>query len=454
MGRGPLELAQRRLVPALILRRLPVAATGGLSLRPGTQQRSANFALRAALRQPSGEPKRLRADGARSFFMPLELSKNFALFCGPARDRLAQFLGLALLAAGPCPAQAIDANRADATQADASQEGQPVSETPASFTAAGEATPPAAPAEVAFEPARRAVSNWLTEAMDNLDLSRETKTEIAGGPGLLDLPRCVKLNNYWCIKRAGWAGEIAADAEGHVAFASAIDGAIAAAILLRRYYIDYNRRSALAILSHWAPAQCAVVTAAMGRPSKPRAVYIAILASVAPHGIQNTLRAHWLAAHRQGFFRPDKTKALRRSIVPNRLLVMMRAPEIAVGMGEAQRAPIPITKIAALDFTAPVTEPPGTACASENTRIQNYAARAIDGIAASPNDDLNLFLADGTAGANLSRLLENMAKVEIGPLATHAGLIAAAIDRLTPRSLAAGTPSFGDSHAVGTRPRE
>ncbi len=388
--------------------------------------------------------------------MPLELPKNSALFSGPARDRLAQFLGLALLAAGPCPAQAIDANRADAIQADASQEGQPVSETSAPFTAADEATPPPAPAEVAFEPARRAVSNWLTEAMDNLDLSRDTKMEIAGGPGSLDLPRCVKLNNYWCIKRARWAGEIAADAEGHVAFASAIDGAIAAAMLLRRYYIDYNRRSALAILSHWAPAQCAGVTAAMGRPSKPRAVHIAILASVAssvaPYGIQNTLRAHWLAAHRQGFFRPDKTKALRRSIIPNRPLVMMRAPEIAVGMGEPQRTPIPLAKIAALDFTAPVTEPPGTACASENTRIQNYAARAIEGIAASPNDDLNLFQADGTAGANLSRLLENMAKVEIGPLATRTGLIAAAIDRLTPRSLVAGTTRPGDSRALGTSP--
>ena len=385
--------------------------------------------------------------------MPLELPKNSALFCGPARDWLAQFLGLALLAAGPCPAQAIDANRADAIQADASQEGQPISETPAPFTATGEAAPPAAPAEVAFEPARRAVSNWLTEATDNLDLSGDTKTEIARGSGLLDLPRCVKLNNYWCIKRARWAGEIAADTEGHVAFASAIDGAIAAATLLRRYYIDYNRRSALAILTHWAPAQCAGVTAAMGSRPKPRAVHIAILASVAPHGIQNTLRARWLAAHRQGFFGPDKTKALRRSIIPNRPLVMMRAPEIAVGMGEPpQRAPIPLTKIAALDFTAPVIEPPGTACASENTRIQNYAARAIEGIAASPNDDLNLFQADGTAGANLSRLLENMAKVEIGPLAARAGLIAAAIDRLTPRSLAAGTPSPGNSRALGTSP--
>jgi hypothetical protein len=350
---------------------------------------------------------------------------------------------------GTSPANAINANHTDATQ-----QNMPVPGFSASLAASSEATLPASPVEVTFEPASRAVSNWLTEAIDNLDLSRDTKVEIAGGTRLLDLPRCVKLNNYWCIKRARWAGEIAADAEGHVAFASAIDGAIAAAILLRRYWIDYNRRSALAILTHWAPAQCAGVTAAMGRPSKPRAARIAILASVAPHGIQNTLRAHWLAAHRQGFFRPDKTKALRRSIVPTRRLVMMRAPEIAVGMGEAQRAPIPLTKIAALDFTAPVTEPPGTACASENTRIQNYAARAIEGIAASPNDDLNLFLADGTAGANLSRLLENMAKVEIGPLATRAGLIAAAIDRLTPRSLAAGTPSPGESHAVGTHPRE
>jgi hypothetical protein len=377
------------------------------------------------------------------------LSKTPATFWDHARGMVARIFGLVLLAMGTSPANAIDTNQTDATQ-----QNMPVPGFSASLAASSEATLPASPVEVTFEPASRAVSNWLTEAIDNLDLSRDTKVEIAGGTRLLDLPRCVKLNNYWCIKRARWAGEIAADAEGHVAFASAIDGAIAAAILLRRYYIDYNRRSALAILTHWAPAQCAGVTAAMGRPSKPRAARIAILASVAPHGIQNTLRAHWLAAHRQGFFRPDKTKALRRSIVPTRLLVMMRAPEIAVGMGEAQRAPIPLTKIAALDFTAPVTEPPGTACASENTRIQNYAARAIEGIAASPNDDLNLFLADGTAGANLSRLLENMAKVEIGPLATRAGLIAAAIDRLTPRSLAAGTPSPGESHAVGTHPRE
>lgn len=303
---------------------------------------------------------------------------------------------------------------------------------------------PAAPAEAAFEPARRAVTNWRTEALDNLDLSEETKAKLTGGPRLPDVPRCVKLNNYWCIKRARWAGEIAADTENHVAFASAIDGASAAVMLLRRYYLDYNRRSAMAILARWAPAQCAGMTPAAGRPLKPYTARLAALRRDAPLGIQNTLRARWLAAHRQGFSRPDKTKTLRRSIVRSWPMVMMQAPEIAVGMGEPQhspkQAPIPLTQIAALDFAAPVTARPGPSCADETTRIQNYATRAIDGIAASPDEDLTLFLPDGTPGANLSRLLENMAKVEIGPLAARAGLITAAIDRLVPRSVAVETP--------------
>jgi hypothetical protein len=263
---------------------------------------------------------------------------------------VSRIFSLVLLALGASPANAIDANKTDTAQA--------------SIAASSEAPLAAAPADVTFEPARRAVSNWLTEASDNLDLSKETKPDLAAGTGLLDLPRCVKLNNYWCIKRARWAGEIAADMEGHVAFASAIDGAIAAAMLLRRYYLDYHRRSALAILSRWAPAQCAGITTAMGRPAKPHAARFALLARLAPHGIQNTLRAHWLAAHHQGFFRPDKTKVLHRSLVPSRPLAMMRAPEIAVGMGESQRAPIPPAKLAALDFAAPMTEPAGTPCAS------------------------------------------------------------------------------------------
>ncbi|HUZ91434.1 MAG TPA: hypothetical protein VMU78_05990, partial [Methylocella sp.] len=366
-----------------------------------------------------------------------------------ARDMASRTFGLVLLVAGTSPANAIDANQTASPQGS-----RPIAGVSASGGAASDPTTPIAAAEVAFEPAHRAVSNWRTEAMDNLGLFKDSKTDSAGGSGLSDIPRCVKLNNYWCIKRARWAGEIAADAEGHVAFASAIDGAIAAAMLLRRYYLDYHLRSALAILSRWAPAQCAGGRTGMVRSRTPGATYAAFLASDAPHGIQNTLRARWLATHRHGFTRPDKTRALRRSIVRSWPLAMMPAPEIAVGMGEPKRAPIPLTKVAALEFATPVTEGSGIACASETTRIQNYASRAIEGIAASPNGDLNLFLADGEAGENLSRLLENMAKVEIGPLAARAGLIAAAIDRLTPRTLAAGMPRPGDQRGGASGPRE
>jgi hypothetical protein len=378
--------------------------------------------------------------------MRLVSSKFAALFYvySHERDGVAAFLslilgvalsfalGLALLTMGESPAKAISARKPDALQ-----ETRPGPQPPAASPGVSGIPPSISPAGVAFEPIRRAVSNWRTEAVDNLDLSEAAKTKLAGETGLVDVPRCVKLNNYWCIKRARWAGEIAADAENHVAFASAIDGAIAAAMLLRRYYVDYNRHSALAILSRWAPAQCAAGAAAqagpIGMPLKHRAAAarFASLQSDAPHGIQNTLRARWLAA---------RTKTLRRSVVRSWPLAMMQAPEIAVGMGEPKHPPIPAMKIAALDFATPAPAPPGVPCASENTRIQNYASRAIEGIAASPNDDLTLFLADGSASANLPRLLDNMAKVEIGPMTARASLIAAAIERLSPRSVAAGTP--------------
>jgi hypothetical protein len=391
--------------------------------------------------------ERLQRAPRSNFFVLSMRLRNFALFCDQARNIV--FFGLALLAISTVPVHAVDTR-----QSDASQGGGPVGEVTASPAVSSEASLPAAPAEVAFDAARRAVSNWLPEAIDNLDLSANTKGEMASKTGTLEFPRCVMLNNYWCIKRARWAGEIAADAEGHVAFASAMDGATAAVMLLRRYYLDYNRRSALAILSRWAPPQCAGGAAAMGRTRKLRTGRLATLAGLAPRSIQNTLHARWLAAHRQGFSPAGKPMAPRRSVVPSWPLVLMRAPEIAVGMGEPRRAPIPLKKFAALDFAAPVTPVPGLPCGSENTRIQNYAARAIDGIAADPNGDLNLFLADGTAGANLPRLLQNMAKVEIGPWAAQARLIAAAIDHLTPRSVATGSPRPVDSHGGASNPRE
>src|SRR5262249_21518843 len=124
--------------------------------------------------------------------------------------------------------------------------------------------------------------------------------------------------------------------------------------------------------------------------------------------------------------------------------------EIAVGMGEVQRAPL---RIAALDFAAPATGPPGIPCSEEALRIQSYAWRAIEGIAASPNDDLNLFAAGGDPSANLPRLLENMAKVEIGPLAPQAGLIAAAVARLGPKNPEARPLPVDPAGALSESPR-
>ncbi len=341
----------------------------------------------------------------------------------------------------------------EASRAEAAEPGAPERGSHPSASASSDVSPRAAPVRVVFQAEERAVSNWRAEARDNLDVAVETKAKLCGGAEVPDVPRCVKLNNYWCIKRARWAGEIAADAEGPVAFASALDGAIAAAMLLRRYYIDYSRRSALAIVSRWAPAQCAGAVAAAGRRRKPGAVSSGKqLAGIAPLGIQNTLRARWLATHRPGFPAPGKPVSPRRSIASLRPVPMMRAPEIAVGMGEAQGGSI---KIAALDFAAPAPEASINSCGGETQRIQNYAWRAIEGLAPRPSDDLQLFPGGGAPGANLPRLLENMAKVEIGPLAARAGLIADAVARLPPKAppegLPQGRPAGGMSEAVQMR---
>jgi|GEM_PF-620832 len=179
---------------------------------------------------------------------------------------------------------------------------------PASISLAGLslAAPPA------YQPNQRAVDNWRTESalaleMDPLAAARRAFALETGDPA-----RCVKLNNYWCIKRAGWNGEIAADADGHVAFASAAEGAAVAALLLRRYYVDYNRRSARAIVERWAPAQClmrppglAGARSASTLPPVSRAGLTHMLPQrvvpmgLAPKGLMNTVRARWLAAHGQ-----------------------------------------------------------------------------------------------------------------------------------------------------------
>ena len=271
--------------------------------------------------------------------------------------------------------------------------------------------------EPAFRPQSREVSNWRLEAARHLDSPAAFAFSLLLGETPASLPRCVKLNNYWCIKRAGWAGEIASDSEGHVAFASAAEGAQTAALLLRRYYVDFGWKSAQAIVSHWAPAQCGI------------SIGGARVASLAVRGVGGTLRARWLAAHRGG---AKGAAGVRRSVVADRPLPLMRTPSIEAGVTE-----VPLSSsmdLAALTLSTPSTGPRGRAapvasCASETQRIARYAGLAIAGIAASPSDDLKLFDSAGQSTANLARIMANMAAVEIGPLRANPDLIAAAIAR-------------------------
>ena len=272
------------------------------------------------------------------------------------------------------------------------------------------ASAPVPPQPAVFRPATREVSNWRAEAAAALALLPLQALGLRYGSEIAGLSRCVRLNNYWCIKRAGWAGEIAADGEGHVAFSSSGEGALVAAVLLRRYYVDFKRHSALDIVSHWAPANCG------GGVAK----------GVAPRGLRLTLRARFLASRGHAI-------KLRRSVVADRPVPILRVPSIAAGLGERAVA---VVALEPFRIDGPAAREPKsgaiTSCASESARIANYARRASVGIAAE-TADLKLFDADGLPTANLAHLMENMASVEIGPLRADRALIDAAVVALLAR---------------------
>jgi len=287
------------------------------------------------------------------------------------------------------------------------------------------------PDNARFFSAQRTVSNWRHEALWTLSLSPPAFMQLAATrtkmpPGM---SRCVKLNNYWCIKKAGWNGELAADAEGHVAFVSALEGAKVAALLLRRYYMVYKLHSARAIVSRWAPAQCggSLVTA----KAPPVARVASVSRSLAPRGLQNTLRGRWLASHtRGGFKRKGAVVSVRRSVVPDRTLRMMPAPEIAVGMGE-KSIPLKPVELGSLTIGKPLASPltvsPLSSCANDGPRLAAYARNTADGVTATPDDDLALFTEDGQPTLQLAKVMANMASVEIGPLSVRPWLIDEAI---------------------------
>ena len=259
----------------------------------------------------------------------------------------------------------------------------------ASFAATGEGED--APAAPQFLPAARSVSTWRAQAGGNLDLPPERAQALASGAEEKGVTRCVRLNNYWCVKGVGWNGMLAADAEGHVAFATAEEGAAVAALLLRRYYLSYSRRSAQAIVSRWAPAECRVTRVASRAstiplpPSRPGAKSPVGIAqtrnklgpapdALSTRGVGQTLRAHWLARGH------GKVAKAPRTRIAERLPPMLRAPSIAVGLGEKPMA-MPELKLASL--TMPGLEPlrpeplrPILNCASETNRLQAYAQKA------------------------------------------------------------------------------
>jgi hypothetical protein len=86
------------------------------------------------------------------------------------------------------------------------------------------------------------------------------------------------------------------------------------------------------------------------------------------------------------------------------------------------------TRDAPLLPTPPAQTQPVASCAGETLRLENYAVRATQGIARSPDEDLKLFATDGSPLPPLPRLLANMAAVEIGPYRADAKLIDAAVE--------------------------
>ncbi len=303
-----------------------------------------------------------------------------------------------------------------------------------------------------YLPAQRAVDNWRRQGALNLDLAPEQALALVLGRDFKGLSRCVRLNNYWCVKKAGWTGEIAADDEGHVAFASAAEGAAGAAQLLRRYYVDFGLHSSRAIVQRWAPAQCGAPIA-LGKPGR-RVVGRRLLGpeprGLTTHGLGSTLRARWLAAHRpaMGARKRGKIAGIRRSVVPDRAGAMMKTPTIAAGMGAmearapASQAPV---RLAMLPYPGTALGPdprigaslpplPKFSCAPETQRIANYATHIAAGVAAGPDADLALFDPDGKPTPNFARALFNMAAVEIGPLRATQALVDAAVATLTRRT--------------------
>jgi len=174
------------------------------------------------------------------------------------------------------------------------------------------------------------------------------------------------------------------------------------------------------------------------------------VAGLTTRGLGNTLRAHYLAVRRFG-----ARAGLRRSVVPDRVAPLIRAPTIASGFGERPTLILPNAPLAALAAPIPLGgggAQPLFSCALDGPRLRNYALKVIDGVTASPADDLKLFQPDGTPNPALARVMENMSGVEIGPLKASPSLVRAGIAAATAAMRAARDAAAISDETPALRP--
>lgn len=65
--------------------------------------------------------------------------------------------------------------------------------------------------------------------------------------------RCIKLNNYWCLKNFGWNGGVGVDSDNHTVFSNGYYTVRAAVRNTRTAYVRHGRKSALSIMRVYAP---------------------------------------------------------------------------------------------------------------------------------------------------------------------------------------------------------
>ncbi len=122
------------------------------------------------------------------------------------------------------------------------------------------AEPPAPPAPpVEPEPPQEPVATAMSDlnARDGL-LKRQGTDWVPATFTQAELERsgmlCIRYNNFWCIKSAGWNGEIGKDERDHAIFSHPKFGARAFYRLMKNYRYRHNLRTTHEIFDRYAPA--------------------------------------------------------------------------------------------------------------------------------------------------------------------------------------------------------